>query len=765
MDFHIEMVNLKKELLKKIIDLDTKFSDLFSKKKEDIPEEVLSPLSKINLMLNKTEQMFNSINEQQIKLDKITDLEAFKNKVNDMVLSHEIRINSLAKDLDDTKFKYDREISKNLTVPGYIGASCRFKTISEYLLFNIDDINKLKLEKDLMKKDDKDLKTKIDSMLKNTLILVDNSVKRSNSYTDNKQKDFEDLLNSKYKEFNDKIMDIKTSSISTENLFKSEIIKLTKLGSELNYIKDNVDKVFDSKSNEIKTNINELKNKIEKINNEVRKNHKNLDNINNFIKNLNNSENINFSDKSKLKTNSNKTTRKTDNNYNNNIRRNKFNKTKKEEQSYMNEYSNSINKRDNNSFKQITSREKINKYNNIYQGENSNSKENQDYYNYNKFSNKKKDNDKLNQLIKQKNQKISKETKEDISSKYLTKNDNKYINNKNITNKFIKNSIDGNYNINSKSNEKTLDINKKFNFSDDEKEKKTLISFDKTRNHKNRNNIENKLNKYKYINIDTQKNDEKYNNENFDNHIMTYTDYNFYNRNSLNDLHIYKNDINNLKRFPIHKRQNRITHNYGKDVLVQKYETSEESSKRGNSDVKNDINLNNSSNQLVTQKINNIYFPNEQMIKKFKNKDYLFKQFLIRHNNNSKKKYGTKSPEQLTYEDNNTMNEAINNYNEYNASMDKTNIPPLLIKDSEYLGNRKSIEIQTNRNLRNDQFSDKVNFKFISIDNQFKIALKKRKYHFRNNPELILSTPITNVFKTFQMKKNREMINNNYKNN
>ena len=154
-----------------------------------------------------------------------------------------------------------------------------------------------------MKKDDKDLKSKIGSMLKNTLILVDNSVKRSNSYTDNKQKDFEDLLNSKYKEFNDKIMDIKTSSISTENLFKSEIIKLTKLGSELNYIKDNVDKVFDSKSNEIKTNINELKNKVEKINNEVRKNHKNLDNINNFIKNLNNSENINFSDKSKLKTN------------------------------------------------------------------------------------------------------------------------------------------------------------------------------------------------------------------------------------------------------------------------------------------------------------------------------------------------------------------------------------------------------------------------------------------------------------------------------
>ena len=54
--------------------------------------------------MNKTEQMFNAVTDQQIKIDKITELETFKNKANDVILSHEIRIKSLNKDLEDMKF-------------------------------------------------------------------------------------------------------------------------------------------------------------------------------------------------------------------------------------------------------------------------------------------------------------------------------------------------------------------------------------------------------------------------------------------------------------------------------------------------------------------------------------------------------------------------------------------------------------------------------------------------------------------------------------
>ena len=121
------------------------------------------------------------------------------------------------------KFKYEPEISQNLTVPGFIGISSRFKTLSEFLLHNIDEMAKLKMEKDVMKKEEKELKARIDSILKNILNVIDNSVHRVNIYTDNKQKHFEELLNNKYKEFKEKIMEMKTQTITNEKFIKEEL--------------------------------------------------------------------------------------------------------------------------------------------------------------------------------------------------------------------------------------------------------------------------------------------------------------------------------------------------------------------------------------------------------------------------------------------------------------------------------------------------------------------------------------------------------------
>ena len=257
--------------------LDKKFTDLYQEKSKNIPENILTPLDKINIMLNKTEQMFHSVTEQQIKLDKISELETFKNKANDIIISHEIRINSLIKDVENVIFKYDREISQNLTVPGFIGTSSRFKTLSEYLLYNIDEMAKLKMEKDFMKKEEKELKSRIDSLLKNILDTVDNSIKRANLYTDNKQKNYDEILNNKYKEFKEQIMQMRTQTISNEKFIKEEIDKVIKISNELNCLKENYDN-FVNKS-EIKTFMNEIKNKVDKINNEVKKNRKNIDNI------------------------------------------------------------------------------------------------------------------------------------------------------------------------------------------------------------------------------------------------------------------------------------------------------------------------------------------------------------------------------------------------------------------------------------------------------------------------------------------------------
>ena len=72
MDFHIELVHLKEDLLKEIKKLDKKFTDIHKKESINVKEDVLTPLDKINIMLKKTDQMFKAVTDQQIKIDKIT---------------------------------------------------------------------------------------------------------------------------------------------------------------------------------------------------------------------------------------------------------------------------------------------------------------------------------------------------------------------------------------------------------------------------------------------------------------------------------------------------------------------------------------------------------------------------------------------------------------------------------------------------------------------------------------------------------------------
>ena len=719
MDYQIELVHLKEDIFKELKKLDKKFTDLYQEKSPSIPKDILTPLDKINIMLNKTEQMFNSVTEQQIKLDKISELETFKNKANDIIISHEIRINSLIKDVENAIFKYDREISQNLTVPGFIGTSSRFKTLSEFLLYNIDEMTKLKMEKDLMKKEEKELKARIDSLVKNILNVVDNSIKRANIYTDNKQKNFDELLNNKYKEFKENIMEMRTQTISNEKLIREELEKVTKITNELNYLKENVEIVMDKKNSEIKTFINELKNKVDKINSDVKKNRKNIDNINNILKtngiiadNVVNYESKNILSQSK-RISLIRRSEINDNNYN--YRNNNLIRSIQSDKNYMKENSKNLNNQKNsNSFKDKKSKE-INNYINHKKVEKINSNEI-----FKKFDIIKKEyNSKYNKTINQNNIKTHNDLKHSIKPKLL-KDKDKDIN-----------------------NHKKIEFNNKINLSDDEKEKK-IIKIDT----KKKNVTNNKTNKYTLIKIDKNKTFEKFKKENIENNIINHTDYNFYHKKNLNNFHYYKNDIHNLKRIRFHKKY--------------KEENSEENNRKANSEINFDINLDDiTPNQIQShKKVTNIYYPNKEMIKNMKHKDFILNQFLIRGNINYKNKStNTKYSQLLLNDDNNQIYETINYvYNRPNT-LDKASSTPPLIKGNK---NEESSSYIKNKN---DNNPERLSFKFISLDNQFKMALNKKKTHFRNNPELLLSVPITNVFKTFQIRKNKEMINNkNYMN-
>ena len=641
MDYQIELVHLKQDIFDELKKLDKKFTDLHQENSKNIPKDILTPLDKINIMLNKTEQMFLSVTEQQIKLDKITELETFKNKANDIIISHDIRINSLIKDVENAIYKYDREISQNLTVPGFIGTSSRFKTLSEYLLYNIDEMAKLKMEKDLMKKEEKELKSKIDSIVKNILNVVENSIKRANLYTDNKLKNFDEVLNNKYKEFKEKIMEIRTQFLSNEKFIKEEIDKINKVFKEINYLKENIETIMNK--SEIKSFMNEIKNKVDKINNEVKKNRKNIDNINNMLKTneimINNVNNVdNYETKNKLSHSKRISLKRSSeiNNNNYNYRNNNLIKSIKSEKNYIKEnITNLNNQKISNSFK-VKKNKEINEYTNQKKVEKNNSNEI-----LKKFDNNKKEsiinNNKPNNTINKNNIKTYNDLKHVIKPKLIKDKENKY--NDIIESYSIESKIQTERKIISfnkdKSNKKKIDFNNKINLSDGEKEKKIIRIDMKKKNVKN-----NKIDKHTIIKIEGNKTFEKFKKENIQNNIINHTDYNFYHKKNLNDFHYFKNEIYNLKRIPIHKKY--------------KEENSEDNSRKANSEINFDINLDNiTPNHIQSiKKVNNIYYPNKEMIKNMKQKKFILNQFLIRNNINYNNKSNSKYSRLFLNEDN-----------------------------------------------------------------------------------------------------------------
>ena len=181
----------KNEIYGQIRELEKKINLKLNNTENKITTEFETFTTKVNTLMEKNKEMVLSVVDSKLKLDKISELEKFKNKVEGMVVTHDLRIKNNMDEILQMKLKYDRIITDNLYVSGFIGPTCQFKNLSEYLLYNISEFSKVKMEKEQLKRETKDLKIKLDGLTKNMITLNNNSVQLCNQYTDNKQKEFQ----------------------------------------------------------------------------------------------------------------------------------------------------------------------------------------------------------------------------------------------------------------------------------------------------------------------------------------------------------------------------------------------------------------------------------------------------------------------------------------------------------------------------------------------------------------------------------------------
>ena len=277
--------------------------------------ETESKIADFDLKLSKFQEinkrMYESVIEQQVYLEKINHLNDFKSKTETRLISFDVKLTNFLSDLINIKSRYDKLFLENLTVPGIIGNSCKYRSISDYINDSIKTSDQLKIEKELIKKQVAELKNKNETFENKISSSIENSISACKLYTDMKIKEIKNFFIEKFEDLNE-ILTITKSKVE-ENVVKNEEInisikneikntkeEITSLIEEKNKaneklkmeIKKNQNNEFKKELNEMKKNFTELKINMEKqIVNAYKLGKNKLNKINGYNNNSNISNN------------------------------------------------------------------------------------------------------------------------------------------------------------------------------------------------------------------------------------------------------------------------------------------------------------------------------------------------------------------------------------------------------------------------------------------------------------------------------------------
>ena len=264
-DFNV----FKDETLQTLRQIEKQLLEKIQLKYTEIESKISQYDSKISKCQEFSKMIYDSFTEQKINSDKIDDLNEFKSKTESRFISVESKLKNFCAEIVGIKNKYNRLSSEISSVPGVIGSTCKYSSISDFIIDNINFNKQLDKEKNIIKKQLDELKTKNDSLDIKLNYSVDKSVYSCKLYTDIKFNELKNFYNEKFDELNRVLINTKVKK--EENVLKNEEI-IDNIKKEVKDMKDEINNVFDEKNkfietikhdvimkdNEMKTELNEI---------------------------------------------------------------------------------------------------------------------------------------------------------------------------------------------------------------------------------------------------------------------------------------------------------------------------------------------------------------------------------------------------------------------------------------------------------------------------------------------------------------------------
>ena len=275
------ITEFKNELLKKVNSLESKLTHKMTLHDKDFSMKLDILSEKIIPIETDVSTLVQISSEKEEKLEKIESLQKFKNKAESALLSQNIRLNKLTESIGEIRSKYDKIFVENLTIPGFVGHSCKYKNISEFIVHNIKENNKNENQYDEVKNEVISLKQKTDYLQKIYFGIFDNVYERTNQLVENKIENLKVIYEKKFEEILNKVNDVKLKDIENRMNLEKHFKEFKLFTEDVYSFKEHLDKIEIKINQDLNNNKKEIIEDCDKKKNDNNENNSNNSNNNN----------------------------------------------------------------------------------------------------------------------------------------------------------------------------------------------------------------------------------------------------------------------------------------------------------------------------------------------------------------------------------------------------------------------------------------------------------------------------------------------------
>lgn len=198
-----DFMEFKDEVMKKIRLVENKFLSEFNSKFSLVNSNFEKMDIKINTISQNNNSLLDLVTKQNFNFDKVNEFDIYKTKTDQSLITHKIQIKNILQEIRQIKDNFEKIVTENLIIPGSIGPGSIYKNLADYLVYQMNEFNKLRNDIEQNKK-------KVGDWEKTAINIISNSLLRFQSYIDNKIKQMHVVFDKKYEVFNTKILDIET---------------------------------------------------------------------------------------------------------------------------------------------------------------------------------------------------------------------------------------------------------------------------------------------------------------------------------------------------------------------------------------------------------------------------------------------------------------------------------------------------------------------------------------------------------------------------